>query len=207
MSVQITWNGHSCFSITSEGYTIVLDPYEPESVPGLEPLDLFADELFCSHDHADHSCSWVVQLSQEPGDSPFTVKTIKTFHDPQQGKLRGENTVHLLTAGNMKLAHLGDLGCSLTPEQKKKLMNLDVLMIPVGGFFTIDAKEAHDLVKELNPRIVIPMHYRTDSFGYDKIGRLEEFTRLCDNVVRYDTNTIEVDKKTPPQTAVLSYEG
>lgn len=205
MSVQITWHGHSCFTVSSEGYSIVLDPYEPESVPGLAPLDLFADEVLCSHYHHDHGCEWIVQLAEEPGDSPFTVKKIKTFHDPEQGRLRGENTIHVLQAGNIKVAHFGDLGCALTQEQKEKLKNLDAVMIPVGGFFTIDAKEAYGLVKELNPRVVIPMHYRGEDFGYEQIGRLAEYTRLADNIVEYDGNAIEITKKTPGQTAVLRY--
>ena len=207
MSVQITWHGHSCFTVSAEEYDIVLDPYEPESVPGLAPLDLFADEVLCSHYHHDHGCEWVVQLAVEPGESPFTVKTIKTFHDPERGALRGENTIHLLQAGNIKVAHFGDLGCALTPEQKKQLSNLDAIMIPVGGYFTIDAKEAREIVKELNPRVVIPMHYRSEEFGYEVIGRLAEYTRLTDDVVNYDTNTIEISKKTPAQTAVLKYIG
>lgn len=207
MSITVTWHGHSCFTLESEGYSIVLDPYEPDSVPGLEPLDLFADEVFCSHYHHDHGCEWAVQLAEEPGESPFTVKEIKTFHDPEKGKLRGENMIRIFQAGNIKLAHFGDLGCGLTPEQKKQLSGLDAVMIPVGGFFTIDAKEAKEIVKELKPRVVIPMHYRTEEFGYEQIGRLAEFTRLCDDVIKYDTNTIEITKKTPAQTAVLSYLG
>jgi len=205
MSVQITWHGHSCFTVSADGYSIVLDPYEPESVPGLAPLDLFADEVLCSHYHHDHGCEWIVQLAEEPGDSPFTVKAIRTFHDPEKGALRGENTIHLLQTENIKLAHFGDLGCALTPEQKKQLSNLDCIMIPVGGFFTIDAREAREIVKELKPRVVIPMHYRSEEFGYEQIGRLVEYTRLCDDVVKYDTNTLEISKKTPAQTAVLKY--
>lgn len=204
MGLEITWHGHSCFTLTAEGYSLVMDPYEPGSVPGLDPLDLFADEVLCSHGHADHACEWVVTLPEEASESPFKVQKIQTYHDPEHGALRGENTIHILQYGNLKAAHLGDLGCSLTPQQKKQLTGLDVMMVPVGGFFTIDAKEAYALVKELMPRIVIPMHYRGADFGYEQIGRLQEFTRLMDNVVTYDTNIIEVTKKTPAQTAVLA---
>ena len=105
------------------------------------------------------------------------------------------------------MAHLGDLGCTLEPEQMEKLKGLDALMIPVGGFYTIDAKQAKALVDQLQPRVTIPMHYRGDGFGYEVTGPLEDYLALCrdQNVVRYPGNTLELTPDTPAQTAVLTY--
>ena len=201
--ISITWHGHSCFTVCAEEYTIVFDPYEPDSVPGLPPLNLSADKVLCSHDHADHGCTYVVETPVY-SDCPFEIEEIPSFHDPEGGALRGTNMIRVLHCDSMRVAHFGDLGCELTAEQKEKLRDLDVAMIPVGGHFTIDAKEAKALVDELNPRIVIPMHYRGEGFGYPVIGTLSEFTDLCDVVCEYDSDTIEIDKEGEPQVAVLS---
>lgn len=98
---------------------------------------------------------------------------------------------------------MGDIGCPLTREQKDLLKHLDAILIPVGGYYTIDAVQAKAVVDNLAPRVVIPMHYRSDHFGYPVIGRLEEFTGLCRNVVEYDSNTLVLTAETRPQTAVL----
>ena len=201
--IKITWHGHSCFTLSSELYDIVLDPYEPESVPGLEPLELLADDVYCSHYHGDHGCEWIVDIREEHEDDPFKVTEIRSFHDPEGGKLRGENVIRIFNAKGVKVAHLGDIGCELTKEQKEKLTGLDAIMVPVGGFFTIGPKEAKKLMDELKPNVVIPMHYRGEGFGYDVIGTLDEYTKLCDNVVEYDTNEIEIKKNMPARTAVL----
>lgn len=203
--IKLTWHGHSCFTLAAEDYTIVFDPYAPESVPGLPPLNLEADKVLCSHAHADHGCTYVVDTPVY-SDCPYEIHTVATFHDPEKGTLRGENTIHVVDVDGMRIAHFGDLGCELTEGQKKFLTGLDVAMIPVGGYFTIDAKEAKALIDEIKPRIVIPMHYRGEDFGYEMIGTLTEFTDLCDVVCEYDTDTLEVDKEGEEQVAVLQFE-
>ena len=205
MKITIQWNGHSCFTVAAEQYEIVLDPYAPDSVPGLPELELTADAVLKSHDHRDHGFFPAVTIRENHAVNPFTIDTIDTFHDPEQGKLRGKNRIHILTAGGMKIVHLGDLGCSLTEEEIEKLKGSDVLMIPVGGYFTIDAAEALSLVSRLKPRIVLPMHYRGEGFGYPVIGTLEEFTDGCDEVWEYDSDTLSIDETTPEQTAVLRF--
>ena len=103
----------------------------------------------------------------------------------------------------MRVAHLGDLGCALSAEQVSLLQNLDVLMIPVGGFFTIDAKQAAEIVRQLSPRVAIPMHYRQGIHGYPVIATVRKFRALCADPVDYPTNSMTVDAETPHQTAFL----
>lgn len=200
--MNITWLGHSCFRIESKGYAIVLDPYQDGKVPGYLPVREEADQVLCSHGHGDHCAVECVTLRQS-GTSPFTVETIETWHDDQQGALRGANTIHILDDGQCRVAHLGDLGCDLTSEQKARLQGLSALMIPVGGHYTIDAAQAHKLAGELAPTVVIPMHYRRDGFGYDVIGTLEAFTTLCGDVAAYPGSELELTPETGSQTAVL----
>ncbi|MCI7796366.1 MAG: MBL fold metallo-hydrolase [Lachnospiraceae bacterium] len=201
--ILIKWNGHSCFSVTADDYTIVLDPYAPDSVPGLPALSLTANRVLCSHTHRDHGCTDVVTV-EEKGACPFAIHTIDTFHDDAKGTLRGSNRIHILEAYGMRVAHLGDLGCSLTSEQEEQLKAVEAILIPVGGYYTIDADQAFAIVSSLNPRVVIPMHYRSDRFGYPVIGRLEAFTGHCMDVVTYDTDTLVLTPETEKQTAVLS---
>lgn len=202
-NITITWHGHSCFSVMADNYTIVLDPYAPGSVPGLSPLSLTANRVLCSHKHGDHGCTDVVSI-QESSSEVFNILKIDTWHDDANGTLRGPNRIHILKAHDMRIVHLGDLGCSLTAQEIDQLKKVDVLMIPVGGHYTINAAQAAELVEKLSPRIVIPMHYRSDTFGYSEIGRLEEYTAHCKDVVVHDSNTITVDANTKSQTAVLT---
>ena len=188
--MKLIWNGHSCFTIQSEDGTLVLDPYQDGSVPGLSPLSLTADLVLCSHEHRDHGARETVALTGRT--AAFQVDRL--------------DTIHILSSQGLRVAHLGDLGCFPTPEQMDRLMGLDALLLPVGGYYTIDAQQAHELVRALRPRVVVPMHYRSDSFGFDVIARLEDFLALCDHVVRYDGNTLELTCDTPAQTAVLTYQ-
>ena len=129
--MNLIWNGHSCFTLETAEGSVVFDPYRDGSVPGLSPIRLTADLVLCSHDHRDHGARELVGLT---GRTPsFSVETISTFHDPEGGALRGPDTIHILSAEGMRLAHLGDLGCIPTLEQRDRLRGLDVLLIPVGG--------------------------------------------------------------------------
>ena len=201
-TMHITWLGHSCFRVESRGYTAVLDPYADGSVEGLLPVRETADLVLCSHEHGDHNARDLVTLRE--GKAPvFRVETISTYHDDQKGAKRGPNTIHILDDGVFRAAHAGDLGCALSGEELEKLKGLDVLMVPVGGYYTIDAAQARALVNAVKPRIVIPMHYRGEGFGFDVLAELEDFTRLCGDVVYYGGSVLELTKDLPAQTAVL----
>ena len=173
--MKITWIGHACFKLEQDGAVIVTDPYEADYVPGLSPVKETADGVYFSHFHKDHYTEDAVQCGGT-GHLPEVTK-LQTWHDDEQGAKRGENTVHIFRFGDEKVIHLGDLGCRPEEAQMELLKDADVLLIPVGGFFTIDAKQAAALVRELHPRIAVPMHYRDDAlgFGYELIGTAEPF--------------------------------
>ncbi len=199
----ITWLGHACFKIEYDQYAIVIDPYADNYVPGLGCIRETANQVLCSHGHNDHNFEAAVTIEPKE-DCPFTITTIDTYHDDQNGTLRGNNKIHIFEADGLKAAHLGDLGCELTDEQKEHLKNLDAVMIPVGGFYTIDAAQAKKLTDEIQPRVIIPMHYRGKNFGYEAIGNVEQFTDLCDLVVEYPENYLALNKETQAHTAVLA---
>ena len=201
--MRIIWHGHSCFSVEAEGYKAVFDPYADGSVPGYAPLRLRADAVFCSHGHADHNARELVTLSERA--FPLRVEAVPCFHDERHGLLRGKNTVHILEAEGMRLAHLGDLGHMPKGKTLELLRSLDAVMIPVGGFYTIDARTASALVDEIGARIVLPMHYRRENRGYDVISEVTDFAALRKNAVEYDTNAIDLTAETPAQTAILRY--
>lgn len=204
--MEITWLGHACFRLTAENYSIVLDPYT--GVPGYRPLHVSADAVYCSHEHGDHSYRAGVVMPLREMESPFTVTEIASFHDDHQGALRGSNTIRMFAAEGFRAVHLGDLGHPLSEEQAAALRGCDVLMIPVGGFFTIGPDLAWETVQQLQPRVVIPMHYRKGKCGYPVIGSLKPFLSRfpAEEVVTYAGNTLTLTADTPRQVAVLQYE-
>ena len=201
--MKIQWLGHSCFRVEAEGYSVVFDPYEDGSVPGLAPLHPTADAVFCSHDHFDHNAVQTVTLTGRA--LPLQVEKIAAYHDNVEGTQRGPNTIHILHGDGMRVAHLGDLGHMPSEEALALLRGVDALLLPVGGFFTIDAPTAKAVADAIGPRVVIPMHYRREGMGFDVIGPVEAYTDLCDNVQYYDCDTFEAGPDTPSQTAVLTY--
>ena len=100
-SISITWNGHSCFTVEKDGFSIVFDPYGPNTVPGLAPLSLTADMVLCSHEHGDHGYTDAVTLKHSGTKNPFSITKIDTWHDPEQGALRGPNRIHILEADGL----------------------------------------------------------------------------------------------------------
>ena len=203
--MTITWLGHSCFALESDGYRIVIDPYQ--GVEGLPDISTSANAVYCSHQHGDHAYTAGVHLT-EKSPSPFTVREVASCHDDKGGSLRGPNTIRCFTAEGLTVTHLGDLGHLLTAEQAADIGACDALLLPVGGYYTIDAQQARAVAQALKPRVVIPMHYRSPAFGYDVIGPLEDYLALCggENVVRYPGSALELTKDTPAQTAVLTYQ-
>lgn len=143
--------------------------------PGEEKI--YVNRVLCSHGHFDHNAVELTALLPE-APCPFTIRTVETFHDDQGGALRGNNTVHILSAGGVTVAHLGDLGHQLSPEQIAEIGPLDAVLIPVGGTYTVDAAGARAVCEALRPGCVVPMHYRHAPYGLPNVGGVEEFLEL-----------------------------
>lgn len=174
--MKLEWLGHACFALEQDGFRIVIDPYT--GVPGYPPLRTEADRVYCSHDHFDHNAASAVRLRTETDSDPFTVEELSTFHDDAGGALRGGNTVRVFTAGGVRVCHMGDVGHLLSPEQAASLGRCAVVLLPVGGVYTVDAQGAMALCRALRPRYVIPMHYRHAPFGLENVAGVEAFARL-----------------------------
>lgn len=202
----ITWHGHSCFSVTYDQFTLVIDPYKDNTVTGLVPLSLFADEVYVTHEHSDHNYLQAVTIRDNTRSSPFMLTRIPCAHDDSDGKKRGMNDILLFEREGLRFAHFGDIGEVLSDEKLEALKGLDAVMIPVGGLYTIDPMEAKELIDQIKPRVVIPMHYRTERMGYSELHHLDDFLARVDNAVFYDNSSIIINNDTPPQTAILTYE-
>ena len=170
----IKYTGHSCFKILDEetGYSIVLDPYRDGSVPGYGRIVDAASEVLCSHEHDDHAGREHISIEAKD-ESPFRVEYIDTFHDPEKGKLRGPDRIHVITnkATGEKLVHYGDVGERiddlLTEENLALLKDADIALVPVGGVYTYNRFEALELIERTAPKLVIPMHFRSEIAGFD----------------------------------------
>jgi L-ascorbate metabolism protein UlaG (beta-lactamase superfamily) len=181
--MKIKWLGQSTFQIQSNS-NLVMDPYGPKV--GELPLGLSADVVTVSHQHFDHNYTEGVsdnpQIIDEPGQfsiKGFEIKGIKSFHDNEDGEKRGENIIFCISAEGLNLCHMGDLGHVLTTEQIQEIGRVDILMIPVGGHYTIDATTAVQVVHQLNPKIVLPMHYKPENSTLQlPIEGVEKFNQL-----------------------------
>ena len=131
-NIKITWYGHACFVLGCDGFRLAIDPYDP-TTPGYKPLSITANRVLCSHHHHDHCYLEAVCMPLNEVRCPFTVEKIKTYHDGEEGALRGENTIHIISAEGYRIAHFGDLGHMLDAQQIESLGKLDLALVPVGG--------------------------------------------------------------------------
>jgi L-ascorbate metabolism protein UlaG (beta-lactamase superfamily) len=170
--MEISWLGHSCFRIRGSHVTIITDPYPPSLGYSLgKPT---ARIVTVSHQHPGHS--YVQGVGGEPksvsGPGEYEISGvliigIATFHDREKGRKRGKNTVYLIEVDEIAVCHLGDLGHVLTAEQVEELGDVDVLLLPVGGVSTINAPMAAEVVRQLEPKVVVPMHYKTEALSWE----------------------------------------
>ncbi len=164
--MRITWHGHSCFEITGS-LNLVFDPHDGYSL-GLRRPDTTADVIAISHDHFDHNKAevvWgrgtsVVKDIKDPGVKGLHICGFKAFHDTKEGNIRGDTIMYRFTMQDITGLHVGDLGHILDDDVVDTIGDIDLLFLPVGGKFTLDHKKAVKVVEQLDPRIVIPMHYR-----------------------------------------------
>ena len=207
--MKIKFLGHAAFLITTvEGVKIVTDPYEPGGFGGAigyGPLKEPADIVVVSHDHADHNCVKMVPgnptVVRGPGEQihrGITFRALATHHDTSRGAERGDNLVRCLLADGLVVCHLGDLGHPLSAEDATAIGAVDVLLIPVGGTFTVDAQGATAVLNRLRPNIAIPMHYKTAKVGFD-IAPVDDFLAGKPRVRRVDGPEIEITKATLPE--------
>ncbi len=179
--MDINWLGHSCFRIKGRQAVIVTDPYPPDLGYSLgKPT---ADIITVSHQHPSHSYIQGVggepKLVTGPGEyeiSSVLIIGIPTFHDAEGGEKKGKNTVYLMEIDGMTICHLGDLGHVLTVEQVEEIDDVDVLLLPVGGVSTINASMAAEVIRQIEPKIVIPMHYKTPVLNRE-LGPVEKFLK------------------------------
>ena len=168
--MDISWLGHSCFRIKGSHATVITDPYPPDLGYSLgKPT---ARIVTVSHQHPGHSYVQGVggepKLVTGPGEyeiSGVLIIGMATFHDQEEGKKRGKNTVYLIEVDEVLVCHLGDLGHVLTSEQVEEIENVDVLLLPVGGVSTINASMAAEVVRRLEPKVVVPMHYQIEALN------------------------------------------
>ena len=163
--------------------------------------------MLCSHGHYGHGWTEAVSLRHGAHD-PFEVETLDSFHDVMGGRLRGENRIHILKAEGLKLVHLGDLGCRLTPEQLERIAGCDAIMAPAGGILTIEPYAAYELCLASGARLVLPMHYGGGGLGNRRLRPVEEFTSLfTDRPVRRYEGGMGFDEQTPAQVALFAPPG
>lgn len=213
--MKIKWLGHACFKITSEkGIRLLTDPFDDNvgyKLPSVE-----ADIVTVSHGHYDHNFTDCVKGSYEVINKVgnFYVKDISitgvhTYHDNERGSKRGDNIVYVFEVDGIRVCHLGDLGHLLSPAQIEMISKVDVLLVPVGGVYTINGEEAAQVVKQLKPSIVIPMHYKTAALKFN-LEPLDDFLSRMEGVEKLSSQVLEIKKEdinnNETRLYVLKYE-
>lgn len=196
--MRITWYGLACFYLEGERAGVLMDPFD--DTVGYEVPYVEADLWSCSHNHYDHNHGASVlnadALAAVDGLDTGAIKTIavKSWHDRRQGAVWGENTIWVVTLEGMRIAHLGDLGHLLTPDHLKQIGSVDLLLVPTGGIYTIDEREAAAVVKAVGAKLVIPMHYQTEQLrGFELNQGIDAFVEGLDyRILRHDSNRLEI---------------
>lgn len=178
--MELSYIGHSCFNIKGKKVSLVIDPYSPEML-GFKMPKQNCKILLNSHSHEDHSFNQQVNhevLIDKPGEYEIDdvyIIGVQTFHDDKEGSERGQNIVFSIDIEGINIVHLGDLGHELNEKALSKLGSVDVLIVPVGGHFTIDSFTASKIISAIEPKIVIPMHYKTDDSNIKELDELSVF--------------------------------
>lgn len=215
--MDIYWLGQACFRIKGKNAQVVIDPYDP-TFTGLKlPKDLSADIVLSTHEHQDHNNTAAVtstnskpMVFSEPGEYEVlgvVITAIDAFHDSTNGSERGKNTIFHLMFDGLNIVHLGDLGqLELTETQVAQIGQTDILLVPVGSVYTIDGKQAAAIVVQLEPKIIIPMHYKIDELKFELEG-IEKFLKEmgAEGIIAQPKLSITKDKlPEEPQVVVLA---
>ena len=202
-TVKIKYIGHACFALSYKGTDIILDPYMDNMVPGLSNMREKADFVFCSHAHDDHGYLSAVELSGAD-EANFGLGELTVPHDDAEGGKRGWNTVRIFSFGPLRIAHMGDIGRTLTDAEAEVLRGVDCMMLPVGGFYTVGPGEAKTIAEQVQPRVLIPMHYSGFGYGFENIGTAKAFTELMgEEKLHYGGAEFELSEDTPAQIRVM----
>ncbi|KKR21651.1 MAG: Zn-dependent hydrolase of the beta-lactamase fold-like protein [Parcubacteria group bacterium GW2011_GWE2_39_37] len=204
--MYITWLGQSCFKMQdkagSDAVTLITDPFD-NSI-GLRMPKMEANILTVSHGHKDHNNLESVKGNPYTIDAPgeyeikdVAIEGVEVFHDDKEGKERGNVVAYRIDMDDITIVHLGDLGHTLNSKQLEVLAGVDILLIPVGGKYTIDAKKAVEVVSQIEPRIVIPMHYKVDGLKED-IDGVEKFIKELGVKPRTEEK-LKISKRDLPQ--------
>ena len=177
--IKIKHIAHSCFLIENDKEKLIIDPHD--NTIGYEEIKENVNYIIISHDHYDHNYIENITLTDNVGS--FKIAKVNSFHDKEQGKLRGKNTIHIIETDGIKICHLGDLGHVLDNEQINEIGKIDVLLVPTGGTYTLDSSEAVEVAEKLEASIVIPMHYETDKTNFNIEG-VDEFINKIED--RYE---------------------
>jgi L-ascorbate metabolism protein UlaG (beta-lactamase superfamily) len=179
MQMEITFLGHSSFKIKTKTATVITDPFDPQMV-GLKYSGVEGEIITVSHSHKDHNAiekvSGVKKVLEGPGEYEVmgvSVIGYPSFHDAKSGAERGKNTIFVIEAEGLRVAHLGDLGHTLSDDLVNEIGSIDILMIPVGGTFTIGHKEAVEIVGKIDPYFIIPMHYLEPGLNAQTFAKIE----------------------------------
>lgn len=223
---KLSWYGQACFLLeTGSGTRVLMDPI-PAGLGYDPPVGMRADLVTVSHEHGDHNNVALAggkprvlrgltadkkgwnKINEKVKD--VSVRAVGVYHDDEGGKKRGLNTVFVFETGGLRIAHLGDLGHTLTDEQISALGSVDVLLVPVGGTFTIDAQQAQRVVDQIRPRlVVVPMHYKTDVLTIKELATVDAFVAGRSQVRRESSNTLvltSVKKRPGAEVVVLGYK-
>ncbi len=204
----IRWHGHSCFEIFNS-LRIVIDPHDGRSI-GLKTPHLKADLVLVTHEHFDHNATRIVKgdfkIIRDAGKyriGDVEIEGIEGYHDKENGARRGKITMYKVKNEGISILHVGDLGHILNEEQADKIGKIDILMTPVGGTYTVDAKEAYENVNILKPKVVIPMHYYVPGLSL-ALAKVDEFLSLFPREnVQYVGNSIDFTRgELPKETTV-----
>jgi L-ascorbate metabolism protein UlaG (beta-lactamase superfamily) len=209
--MKVKYLGHSAFVITSDaGLKIITDPYTRSSSLTYGEITESADIVTVSHGHLDH-CN-VAGVRGNPqvvkGAGRVVAKGIEfngiaSYHDEARGRMRGNNIIFCFEVDGMRVCHLGDLGHLLDDRQVKEMGSVDILLIPVGGNFTLDARAASQVCNQLKPRVIMPMHYKTEK-GIPGVVGVDEFIKGKDNVTRRDSSEVEFKQgELPPPSQII----
>ncbi len=212
--MEVTYLGHSSFKLKGKTATVVTDPYNEKC--GKFPKDTLADIVTVSHQHADHNQvklvsgnPFVIEGAGEYEVKGVSVVGIQSWHDDKGGADRGPNVIYVIEIDGLRLCHLGDLGHKLTEEQLEEIGSIDIAVIPVGGDYTIDAKMAVEVAKQLDPWIIIPMHYQQaglDAAMFAKLTGVETFLKEMGKDVAPVPKLIMSHDKLPEESQVVVLE-